>query len=265
MLPVKKKTIEVSYFETKPITIPSFIIPIYYIKIGTIFILCSLLFITLTSVNKPITVQEYEPQKGIVEVCNLEQPEEYFSTETTEKTIALTDIITSKKVLDFIDDSQVLERAYKVQKETGLSVATIIAQKGIESNWNNSSLCKKTKNYGNIKCFKKHDHSKAGCVRAYDKREKSNDWYVKANTNWEGWNVYKNLIYKRYMKAASQQEVYNQIVWLKKKGYATANNYVEIVWGAVVKNNLLELQKYIDQGYTITSESGKYVFLKPTS
>lgn len=270
---IKKETRLISYVETKPIKIPSVKIPVNYIKLTGIFVLLSLLFTVLTSVNEPIepvTVQRFSPQehKGIIEVCGLEQPKEYLGIvkskekNTSEKIIAITKIISNKKVLDFIDDSQVLERAFNVQKETGLSVATIIAQKGVESNWNNSSLCKKTKNYGNIKCFKKHNHSQVGCVKAYDKIEKSYAWYVRVNTNWEGWNVYKNLIYKRYMKAATQDDVRDQIVWLKKKGYATAYNYVELLWKTVVNNNLLELQKYIDEGYTITTTSGKYVLLQ---
>lgn len=265
MLPVKKKTIEVSYIETKPfiIKIPSLFIPVHYIKLSSCVLIVALILGILTSFNEPV-ITKYEPS-GIVAEAGLPEQEEYF---VSNKVIPITDIIPNTKenrhVLNFICTNEVLSRAYKIQQETGLKVATIIGQKGIESAWNNSSLCKKTKNYGNIKCFKKHNHTNAGCVRAYDKIEGSNDWYVKLNSNWEGWNFYKNLIYRRYMSAANQQEIKEQIVWLKKKRYATDKDYVEKIWYVVNKYHLIKLQDYIDQGYTITSETGKYTFLKPT-
>ena len=273
MLPVKKKTIEVSYVETKDfiIRVPAFIIPLHYLKITGIFICCSLLFLLSTSYESP-KIKRFIKQEniGIVEVAGLEPREKYFiqqseqSEQSEQKMIPITEIISDEKVLNFICTNRVLERAYKVQQETGLKVATIIGQKGVESAWNNSSLCKKTKNYGNIKCFKKHNHVNAGCVRAYDKKEGSNDWYVKANTNWEGWAIYKELIDRKFTKAANQDDVYNQIVWLKKKRYASDPNYVSIIWNTIRKYNLLKLQEYIEDGYTITSETGKYIFLKPT-
>lgn len=53
MLPVKKKTIEVSYVETKPfvIKIPSFLIPTQYIKISSCVLLAVLILGILTSFN----------------------------------------------------------------------------------------------------------------------------------------------------------------------------------------------------------------------
>lgn len=263
MLPVKKKTIEVSYVETKPfiIKIPSFLIPTQYIKISSCVLLVVLILGILTSFNEPV-ITEYK--SSVVAVAGLPEQEEYFVS--TDKVIPITDIIpntkANQKVLNFICTNEVLSRAFKVQQETGLKVATIISQKGVESAWNNSSLCKKTKNYGNIKCFKKHNHAEAGCVRAYDKKEGSNDWYVSHQTNWEGWNFYKDLIYRRYMKAANQEEIYDQLVWLKKKRYATDKNYVGTLWSVVNKYSLVRLQDYIDQGYTITTETGKYTLLK---
>lgn len=271
MLPVKiikKETIEVSIVETKPfvINIPSFRIPVHHLKVAGIFLLMSFIVLTFTSFKNPVVMEKYQPEdvKGIVEIAGIPEKKEYFTIEKDldGKTIPITEIITDKKVLNFICTNEVLNRAFKVQQETGLKVATIIGQKGVESAWNNSSLCKKTKNYGNIKCFKKHNHKNEGCVRAYDKKEGSNDWYVKANTNWEGWAIYQELIDRRFTKAAIQDNVYDQIVWLKKKRYATDPNYVPVIWNTIQKHNLLKLQEYIDQGYTITSETGKYTFLK---
>lgn len=260
---IKKETREVSLIETKPviIKIPAFLIPVHYIQISSCVLLVVLILGILTSFNEPV-ITEYK--SSVVAVAGLPEQEEYFVS--TDKVIPITDIIpntkANQKVLNFICTNEVLSRAFKVQQETGLKVATIISQKGVESAWNNSSLCKKTKNYGNIKCFKKHNHTKAGCVRAYDKIEKSNDWYVKLNSNWEGWNFYKDLIYRRFMVAANQQEIKEQIVWLKKKRYATDKDYVEKLWYVVEVYNLIKLQDYIDKGYTITTETGKYTLLK---
>ena len=273
MLPVKNKTkiTEVSYVETKPfiIKIPSFLVPVQHIKIGSCLFL-ALGILGLSSTSNPTIVKptfKTHNETAFATVISVGETVEVEETEVVEeKVIPITQIIpntkANQKVLNFICTNEVLSRAFKVQQETGLKVATIISQKGVESAWDNSSLCKKTKNYGNIKCFKKHNHTNAGCVRAYDKIERSNDWYVKLNSNWEGWNFYKDLIYRRYMSAANQQEIKEQIVWLKKKRYATDKNYVGTLWSVVNKYSLIELQNYIDQGYTITSETGKYTFLK---
>ena len=185
------------------------------------------------------------------------------------KTIPINKIVTDEKILNFLCHNQMLERAYNVQKKTGLSVATILAQKGVESAWDGSSLCKKTKNFGNIKCKcnwssslrAKHSNEDV-CVRAWDKKERSNHYYVKLQTNFEGWKLYENLIYKRYMKAAVQEQIKDQIIWLKKKGYATDKDYVSTIWKVVKKYNFDKLQNYIDKGYTITTSGGKYVLLK---
>lgn len=272
MLPVKKKTIEVSYVETKPYTIkiPSFVIPVHYLKISSCIALGLGILGLSTSFSPTIIKPEFTKETAFATVINVGKSEEIEEKEEVEeqedKVIPITDIIpntkANQKVLNFICTNEVLSRAFKVQQETGLKVATIVSQKGVESAWDNSSLCKKTKNYGNIKCFKKHNHTNAGCVRAYDKIEGSNDWYVKLNSNWEGWNFYKDLIYRRYMKAANQEEIKEQIVWLKKKRYATDKNYVGTLWSVVNKYHLIKLQEYIDKGFTITSETGKYTFLK---
>lgn len=282
MLPIKSefKSIKVSYVETKKFTIkiPSFKIPTHYIKGVGILVGFYLIYYTL-SFNPPSITQMEEScliGTGMIRVMPLpmkddpipmipEIPEE-VEDQGTEKIISITDIIpntkSNKKVLDFICTNEVLKRAFNVQSSTGLYVATVIGQKGVESAWNNSSLCNKTRNYGNIKCFQRHNHVKAGCIRAWDKREKSNDWYVKVNSNWQGWSIYKNLIYSRYMKAANQKEIRDQLTWLKKKGWATDKNYDKKIWKVINQYNLIKLQEYIDAGYTITSDTGKYILLE---
>lgn len=270
------KSVKVSYVETKQkvIKIPSFRIPVQRIKIGVLIILNLSLILFLTSFDQ--RVEKFDPAihvlvpqdtNKIITIVKAEfKPQEEKTSLASSKTIPITDIIpltkNNKKVLDFICSNEFLKRAYENQNLTGLLVATAIVQKGVESAWNKSSLCSKTKNYGNIKCFKKHKHGNGECVRAYDKIEKSNDYYVKVDTNWKGWTLYRTLLNKRYSKATIQDNVYDQLVWLKKKRYATDKDYVEKLWSVTKQYHLLKLQQYIDEGYTITTMNGKFVLLQ---
>lgn len=183
----------------------------------------------------------------------------------SDKRIAITEIITDKKVLNYLCHEKRLERAIQASKETGLFVATIIGQKGVESNWNISSLTRKTNNEGNIKCRcngnkklrKKHSKEDV-CVQAYDKIEKSNHFYVKLKTKWQGWNWYKDLIGKRYSKVKNMETYKEQLDYLKARGYATDKNYSKTICQVIKNNGLDILERYIDEGYTITTETGKY-------
>ena len=191
-----------------------------------------------------------------------------------KKEIAITDIITDSRVIDFITHNEILKRAYNVQKKTGLSTCTIIAQKGLESNWGKSSLCALTKNLGNIKCFNKNCQkynvrlNKRGqkgsvtshCVQLYDDSWK--DRYIRFNTYQEGWNSYCSLIERIYQNAAKSKTFQGECKNLKKRGYATDKNYDSKLIGLIHSTNLDKLQKYIDEGYVITSKNGKYIFLE---
>lgn len=181
------------------------------------------------------------------------------------KKIAITEIVKSPKYLNFICHNEVLKRAIQVSDSTGLSIAVVIAQKAVESNCNGSSLTDRTNNLGNIKCkctwnkkLRKQHETKDVCVRAWDKREKSNHWYVKLKTKWEGWALYKNLINKRYKKVSTIESYQEQLAYLKKKGYATMPKYDKIIIQVIKNNNLDVLEDYINKGYTITTESGVY-------
>lgn len=182
------------------------------------------------------------------------------------KRIAITDIVKDPKYLNFICHNEVLKRAIQVSDSTGLSIAVIIAQKAVESNCNGSRLTDKTNNLGNIKCkctwnkkLRKQHETMDVCVRAWDKREKSNHWYVKLQTKWEGWVLYKNLIKRRYKKVNNIESYQEQIAYLKKKGYATMPRYDEIII-KVIKNNKLDiLEDYLNNGFSITTSNGKYI------
>ena len=204
-------------------------------------------------------------------------PVSIFKSKSSKK-ISITEIVKNEKALEFICHNEVLTRAFYVQEKTGLSVATILAQKGLESNFSKSTFTARTKNLSNIKCIKKECRKsnwkgakapkKRGqtgsetshCIQLWD--DGPNDRYVKHDTFWEGWEQYAGLINKTYSKAASKKTVREEAIALKARGFATDKNYANKIVGIAKKCNFIELQKYINEGYTITTESGKYILLQ---
>jgi flagellum-specific peptidoglycan hydrolase FlgJ len=189
--------------------------------------------------------------------------------------VPITSIIPDKKMLAFLCKDNFLQRAYGVQKETGLDVATIAAQKYVESGGGSSKLTQQTKNLGNIKCFNpacqkanikltrkgQKGSTTKHCVQYYD--DVWNDRFLILKSNWEAWNTYKGLIGRVYHQAASQKTIRAQFTALKKRGYATAGNYVEICMKTVNNTNLLQLQHHIDAGHIITTQTGQFELLNP--
>lgn len=191
----------------------------------------------------------------------------------SQKTIPITDIITDKRVLNFLTHNNVLQRAYRVSQETGLSMAAILGQKGCESAWGESTLCTITKNLGNIKCTTKAHkkfnlkgikHKCKGsridhCIQLYD--DSPNDRFVAYKTYQEGWDAYCSLIEKRYGKAAKKNTVESELATIKRLGYATDPKYAEKIITLINQKHLKQLELYIRQGYTITTQTGKYKLL----
>jgi flagellum-specific peptidoglycan hydrolase FlgJ len=229
--------------------------------------------------SAPIKQEEIEKKKDekTEAFIGINIPVSIFKSKSSKK-IAITEIVKNEKALEFICHNEVLTRAFYVQEKTGLSVATILAQKGLESNFSKSTFTARTKNLSNIKCIKKECRKsnwkgakapkKRGqtgsetshCIQLWD--DGPNDRYVKHDTFWEGWEQYAGLINKTYSKAASKKTVREEAIALKKRGFATDRNYANKIVGIAKKCNFIELQKYINEGYTITTESGKYVLLQ---
>lgn len=190
------------------------------------------------------------------------------------KSIAINEIITDPKVLEFLTHNEVLQRVYKISKTTGLKPSVLIAQKGLESAWGQSTFTKTTKCLGNIKCTnskckksnKKGLHHKqmgsvtSHCVQLYD--DSPSDRFVRFATYQEGWNHYEQLIEKRYMSAGKKTTASGQIQRIKSLGYATDTRYPAKVISIINKNKLNKLDEYILKGYTITSMTGKYTYLE---
>lgn len=193
----------------------------------------------------------------------------------SKKIISITEIIKDKKVLNFLSHNETLKRAYNASQLTGFNLVTVIAQKGHESGWNSSSLCDVTKNLGNIKCpnqsCKKYNiplkrkgqigHIGNHCVQLWD--DAPSDRFVKFDNYYEGWEKYVNLINNRYKRAAKQKGWMSEIIVLGKSGYATDRKYSNILIGIVKDKELLKLQYYINEGYTITTDGGKYILYEP--
>lgn len=196
------------------------------------------------------------------------------SNKKSTGSVPITDLITDKNVLDFITHNEVLARATRISKLTGLNVSVIIAQKGLESNWGKSRFTQITKCLGNIKCFNKSckkynkkglKHKQIGhigehCVQLYDDNE--HDRFIRFPTFHAGWNHYLALIEKRYMKAGTKNTSKEQIQTIKNLGYATDRKYAVKV-NAIIKNyGLDKLDKAIDSDKTITTQTGQYILLK---
>ena len=213
---------------------------------------------SMKEINKSATISVKEEIKEDIKIL-AKKPNSQV------KKIAITEIVKDPKILDYICHNEVLKRAIQASDETGLSIALVIAQKGVESNWGQSSLTKKTNNEGNIKCKcsfnkklrKKHEKMDV-CKRGYDKIEKSNHWYVKLKTKWEGMAFYKNLINRSYKKVRNMDSYEDQIRYMKKKGYATMDGYDKIIIKVIKNNKLDELEKYVNMGYIITTTNGAY-------
>ena len=190
------------------------------------------------------------------------------------KTISITKIVQNKTVLNFICQNEFLSRAFETQQKTGVLVATIVAQKGMESNWGRSRLTILTKNLSNIKCTNKkcksHNirlryHHQMGsvtahCVQLWD--DKPSDRFVRLRTNYDGWITYRKLLgNKRYARVGRFRTIREQSMELQRAGWATSKKYSKNLMTAVQQYNLGELQRYINAGYTITTSDGKYVLL----
>lgn len=194
---------------------------------------------------------------------------------SNKKSIPITNIIVSnEKVLNFITHNEVLKRAYQIHKITGIKVSVLIAQKGLESKWGESEFTNITKCLGNIKCTnkacKKYNkknlkHKQIGhigqhCVQLYD--DNPSDRFVRFNTYQEGWNHYLALIEKRYSKAGKMKTGAQQIQVIKDLGYATDRKYPAKVNNIIKQYRLDNLDKVVEKGNTITTQTGQYVLLK---
>lgn len=127
--------------------------------------------------------------------------------------------------------SNIVTYANEISEKYSLNRDAVLAQWALESNWGKSTLVAKTNNPFNIKCF--GDCSKQYLVigkrKAFDKIERSNDYYRVYKTMRDGFHAYGYFIAtsKRYAGfQAFKNDTTGYLQHLKNKGYATDKNYV---------------------------------------
>lgn len=196
MLPIKKEKIEVSIIETKPylIKIPSFKIPVHYLKMTGIFVLSCLLFVVLTSVYSPevTTYKCPESSDNIMDVCNIEQPVKFFGVVDNPKIKENKDISLEirARAIELLKDWDPATRTFyrkgkgnsfgkqenrvvitkdsmmkyvpdflveEVLTNVPCLASITAAQTDLESNWFQSNLARNTNNGYGIKYVKKWD------------------------------------------------------------------------------------------------------------
>lgn len=196
---VKKETRQISVIQTEPfmIKVPSFVIPVHYLKLTGIFVSAILLFVINTRSSSAV-ITTYAPQeRGILEMCNIEPtnpPFHLITQDTTteeefkEKRDKSLEIRAEaiKMLRDWNPDTRTFYRKGKGNKFNKQSIKVVVskkemmeympdfiveevlsnvpalasitaAQTDIESNWFQSNLAVKSNNGYGIKYVKKWD------------------------------------------------------------------------------------------------------------
>lgn len=184
------------------------------------------------------------------------------------KTVSLEQIIPKDakdrdKMIEFLAEGRNLYNYTYYANKHGYSPGVIIVFGALESAYGTSGLTNATKNKGNIKCFKNHDHAAHGCVKAYDKIEQGWDYYESFSSSWEGIRKKLNLVrgYKVVKKLPNNPTAYELIEAIHKSPYATDKDQNKKLKDLYNRFNMKALDDYIKAGYNITSTSGVYVFL----
>lgn len=187
---------------------------------------------------------------------------------SNSKRIAINDIIAKDakdrdKLINFLAEDRNLYNYVYYANKYGYSPGVIIVFGALESGYGESSLTKDTKNKGNIKCFKPHNHEAHGCVRAYDKIEQGWDYYESFASSWEGIRKKLDLIkgYKALRKLPHKPTADQLIDAIHRSPYATDKHQDRKLKDLYKRFDMEALDNYIKLGYNITSASGTYTFL----
>jgi len=188
----------------------------------------------------------------------------HFKEETaTTATKRIDELIPyDKELYVFLGANQRIQRAYYYGEEIGCPPSVLIAQYILESRMGKSDLTKKTKNHGNIKCMKcsKGNFCGKGCVPAYDKIEKTTDYYLVKSHAWEGWSHTARLL-KNYRiikkQKYSAKDYKDWCLLFHKSPYATDPDYDDKLINIIEKYKLYNLDTW--KGEIRTMSTGKYV------
>jgi hypothetical protein len=188
----------------------------------------------------------------------------------TSGSVRLSDVIRDPRALAYLGRNENIRRAVATANKLNAPSSVLLAQDMLESNFGKSSLTQKTKNTGNIKCrcnwdksLRKQHAKQQVCVQAYDKLEKSNDYYVVFGSKWEGWVKKAQILEKYQVVRAAKTKTLTPKEWcevLHKSPYASDPRYGSSLWRLVQSNELMKLDSLIDRNISIISDNGQYVY-----
>lgn len=195
------------------------------------------------------------------------------------KTVTIKDLLPAKiegkgqysivQVRDYLCRGNFIKLAVNSANKIGCSPSVIIAQDILESGMSLSSLTIKTNNQGNVKCPLSKTHwkckAKLKCVKAYDKIEKSNDYYQSVVYNWESWKLKLGCLIKYSAIKNCKADMLDYKGWAKAfhdSPYATDKDYDKKLISIIETYGLNRIDSCINNTL-ITTYSGKYVIFEP--
>lgn len=124
---------------------------------------------------------------------------------------------------------------------TGILPETVLCQSAIESGLGTSLLASKYNNYFGIKA----GTAWKGKTVTFATKEFLNGQYVTIYDKFRAYDSFSDSVKdyilflrsnKRYVNVFNQKDIYNQLVALKVAGYATAPNYVSVIYNVYTTN-----------------------------
>jgi hypothetical protein len=188
----------------------------------------------------------------------------------TTGSVKLSDVIKDPRALSYLGKNENIRRAVATANKLNAPTSVLLAQDILESNFGGSSLTQKTKNTGNIKCrcswdksLRKEHAKQHVCVQAYDKLEKSNDYYVVFGSKWAGWAKKAEILSRYQVVKAAKNKSLTPKEWcevLHKSPYASDPRYGSSLWRLVKNNELMKLDSLIEKNISIISDNGQYTY-----
>lgn len=224
----------------------------------------------------PLAAFEEVDSETIISVKSIDTPITRYKTPLalTTESVSLDQLVSNKMIREYLAHGEIIKRAAKYSELIGCPPSVLIAQDALESRFGKSSLTKKTKNSGNIKCRcngsrrlrKIHARLEAektpACVQGYDKIEGSNDYYEIMPTQWHGWQRKAKLLSNyRVVKNAHGKKL-STSEWcyvFHKSPYATDKRYDKKLWQTIKKYKLENIDNAVARGLKITSSTGKWI------
>lgn len=194
------------------------------------------------------------------------------------KTVTIKDLLphakgksafTIEEVRDYLCKDNFIKLAVNSANKIGCSPSVLMAQNILESRLGKSKLTIKTNNKGNVKCPHSHQHWKCKanptCIKAYDKIERSNDYYQSVTYNWQSWKLKLSCLIKYSSIKNCKSSMLDYKGWAKafhESPYATDKDYDKKIISIIETYGLNRIDSCISNTL-ITTYSGKYVIFEP--